>query len=73
MPKPDFTGKWILGVEASVLSPVVAPVLQSGFVRFERASNWDGGALCFTDRSETPSGEMTISFRYELQNLGPSL
>ena len=35
MPKPDFTGEWILNVQASTLSPVVAPVVQSGFVRIE--------------------------------------
>ena len=40
MPKPDFTGEWILSVEASVLSPVAAPVLQS--------------VLC--DSSEHPTG-----------------
>jgi hypothetical protein len=31
-PKPDFSGRWILNVGASALSPVVAPVVQSGFV-----------------------------------------
>lgn len=70
MRQPDFTGEWTLNVAASALSPVVAPVVQSGFVRiehreptvtvhlsttmddkpfdvrFERASNWDGDALC---------------------------
>ena len=88
--KPDFTGEWTLNVEASALSPTVAPVVQHGFiriehlepsvavhlsitmdgkpfdVRFERPSNWDGDALAFTDRTETPNGELTISFRYEL-------
>jgi len=95
--KPDFTGEWTLNVDASALSPVVAPVVQSGFiriehreptvsvhlsitmdgkpfdVRFERASNWDGDALVFTDRTQTPSGELTISFRYELQDSGRRL
>ena len=90
--KPDFSGEWTLNVAASVLSPVVAPAAQGGFVRidhreptvsvhlsitmdgkpfdvrFERATTWDGDALTFTDRTGTPSGELTISFRYELQD-----
>jgi hypothetical protein len=33
VPKPDFTGEWTLNVEASALSPVVAPVVQGGFAR----------------------------------------
>ena len=32
MQKPDFTGEWTLNVDASALSPVVAPVVQSGKV-----------------------------------------
>jgi hypothetical protein len=95
--KPDFSGEWILNVSASALSPVVAPVVQSGFVRiehrepavgvhlsvtmdgkpfdvrFQRPSNWDGEALVFTDRTETPGGELTISFRYELELSGRRL
>jgi hypothetical protein len=35
VPKPDFTGEWVLNLQASTLSPVVAPVVQSGFVRIE--------------------------------------
>lgn len=35
MGKPNFTGQWTLNVAASSLSPVVAPVVQSGFVRIE--------------------------------------
>jgi hypothetical protein len=35
MKKPDFTGEWTLNVAASALSPVVAPVVQSGFVQIE--------------------------------------
>jgi hypothetical protein len=35
MRKPNFTGQWTLNVAASSLSPVVAPVVQSGFVRIE--------------------------------------
>ncbi len=97
MQKPDFTGEWTLNREASALSPVVAPVVQSGFVRiehreptvsvhlsitmdgkpfdvrFERPSNWDGDALVFIDTVQTPNGEMTISFRYELQDSGRRL
>jgi hypothetical protein len=95
--KPDFTGEWTLNVRASALSPVVAPVVQSGFVtiahrepavsvhlsitmdgkpfgaQFERSSEWDGDALLFTDRVPTPNGEMTIVFRYELQEGGRRL
>jgi CspA family cold shock protein len=33
--KPDFSGEWILNVQESALSPVVAPVVESGFVRIE--------------------------------------
>ena len=97
MPKPDFTGEWALNVEASSLSPVVAPVVQSGFVhiehceptiavhlcitmdgrpfdvRFERPANWDGETLDFTDRTETPGGELVISFRYQLEESGRRL
>jgi hypothetical protein len=97
MRTPDFTGKWTLNVEASALSPVVAPVVQHGFVRiehqepsvgvhlsitmngepvdvrFERSSNWDGDALVFTDIVPTPNGDLTISFRYELQDTGRRL
>ena len=35
MTKPDFSGEWALNVEASSLSPIVAPVVQRGFVRIE--------------------------------------
>ena len=94
MQRPDFTGEWALNVEASSLSPVVAPVVQSGFVsiqhreptvsvhlcitmdgkpfdvQFERPSVWDGDTLVFTDKVSLPNGEMTICFRYELQDDG---
>ena len=97
MQKPDFSGEWTLNVGASTLSPVVAPVVQSGFVRiehrepmiavhlsitmdgkpfdvrFERPSNWEGEALAFTDRTDTPHGELTISFRYQLEESGRRL
>jgi hypothetical protein len=97
MRTPDFSGQWTLNVEASALSPVVAPVVQHGFVRiehrepsvgvhlsitmngepvdvrFERPSNWDGDALVFTDTVPTPNGDLTISFRYELQDAGRRL
>jgi len=97
MQKPDFSGEWTLNVGASVLSAVVAPVVQSGFVRiehreptitahlsinmdgkpfdvrFERESNWEGEALAFTDRTDTPNGELTISFRYQLEDSGRRL
>ena len=42
-------------------------------VRFERPSNWDGDVLAFTDTVQTPNGELTISFRYELQDSGNRL
>jgi hypothetical protein len=95
--KPDFSGEWILNVGESALSPVVAPVVQSGFVhiehrepdvsvhlsitmdgkpfdvRFQRLSNWDGDALAFTDTTATPGGELTISFRYQLEDAGHRL
>ena len=95
--RPDFTGDWTLNVEASSLSPVVAPVVQSGFVRiqhreptvsvhlsitmdgkpvevrFERPSEWDGDTLVFSDKVPLPNGEMTICFRYELQDGGRRL
>jgi hypothetical protein len=35
MQKPDFSGEWTLNLEASVLSPVVAPVVQGGFAAIE--------------------------------------
>ena len=97
MAKPDFSGAWILNVDASVLSPVVAPVVQRGFVnidhreptvavhlsitmdgkpvdvRFERPSNWDGETLAFIDRVDTPNGELTIAFRYRLEDSGRRL
>jgi hypothetical protein len=31
--KPDFTGEWTLNVEASALSPVVAPVVETTSAR----------------------------------------
>ena len=97
MQKPDFSGEWILNVAASALSPVVAPVVQSGFVhidhreptiavhlsitmdgkpvefRFERSSNWEDEALVFTDTIDTPNGELTIYFRYQLEDSGQRL
>ena len=95
--KPDFSGEWILNVSASTLSPVVAPVVQSGFVRiehqepnvsvhlcitmdgkpfdvrFQRPSNWDGEVLDFTDKTDTPGGELTITFRYQVEDAGRRL
>jgi len=35
MQKPDFSGEWTLNREASALSPVVAPVVQGGFVKID--------------------------------------
>ncbi len=97
MTKPDFSGEWTLNVSASSLSPVVAPVVQNGFVRiehqeptvsvhlsitmngepvevrFQRPSNWDGDVLAFTDTVPTPNGELTIAFRYQLEDSGNRL
>ncbi len=33
--KPDFSGEWTLNVQASTLSPIVAPAAQSGVLRIE--------------------------------------
>jgi hypothetical protein len=33
--KPDFSGGWKLNVQASTLSPIVAPAAQSGVLRIE--------------------------------------
>lgn len=38
--------------------------------RFERPSEWDGRALLFSDTFPTPEGELTITFRYELEDDG---
>ena len=97
MQKPDFSGEWTLNVAACDLSPVIAPVVEGGFVRithqepsvavhlsitmkgepvevrFERPSNWDSDVLAFTDTVPTPNGELTIAFRYELQESGRRL
>jgi hypothetical protein len=113
--KPDFSGEWKLNVQASALSPIVAPAAQSGVLRIEHhepkfaahqtivldgkpfeskfellsdgrdvvadgggrrivsSLRWDGDALVFTTRIQGPDGEMTISFRYELQDGGRRL
>lgn len=108
--KPDFSGEWQLNRQASMLSPIVAPVAQSGTLRIEHKEpnfkchmtivldgkpvetkyellsdgreivgtqqgrrivsslRWDGDALVGTWRVEIPNSEMTISFRYELED-----
>ena len=113
--KPDFSGEWQLNRQASILSPIVAPVAQSGTLRIEHEEptfkchmtivfdgklvdtryemlsdcretvateqgrrtastlRWDGDALVATSRIATPNGEMTISFRYELDDGGRRL
>jgi len=113
--KPDFSGEWKLNVQASTLSPIVAPVAQSGVLRIEHHEprfaadqaivldgkpfeskfdllsdgrevvtdgggrrivstlRWDGDALVAAWRIHGPDGEMTISFRYELQDGGRRL
>jgi hypothetical protein len=113
--KPDFSGEWQLNREASVLSPTVAPVVQSGALQIEHhepsfkcqmtivmdgkpfetkfellsdgrevaatdsgrrvvsSLRWDGDALVATWRVEGSKGEVTIAFRYELQDGGRRL
>ena len=113
--KPDFSGEWQLNPQASMLSPIVAPVAQSGTLRIEHKEpnfkchmtivldgkpvetnyellsdgreivgtqrgrrivsslRWDGDALVGTWRVEVPNSEMTISFRYELEDGGRRL
>ena len=113
--KPDFSGEWTLNRQASTLSPIVAPVAQSGVLRIEHHEptftahqtivldgkpfeshfellsdgrevvadargrrivstlRWDGDALVVTQRIHGPDGEVTISFRYELQDGGRRL
>jgi hypothetical protein len=113
--KPDFSGEWQLNRQASMLSPIVAPVAQTGTLRIEHKEpnfkcqmtivldgkpfetkyellsdgretiatekgrrtvsslRWDGDALVATSRVEIPNGEITISFRYELQDGGRRL
>jgi len=34
-PRPDFSGEWQLNLQASTLSPIVAPAAQSGVLRIE--------------------------------------
>src|SRR6266852_2590795 len=114
--KPDFSGEWKLNVQASTLSPIVAPAAQSGVLRIEHHEprftahqtivldgkpiesrfellsdgrevattndrglrilstlRWDGDALVGMWRIHGPDGEVTISFRYELQDGGRRL
>ena len=113
--KPDFSGEWTLNRQASTLSPIVAPVAQSGVLRIEHhepsvtghmtimldgkpfdskfellsdgrevvatdrgrrivsSLRWDGEALVATWRIQGPENEMSISFRYELQDGGRRL
>jgi hypothetical protein len=113
--KPDFSGEWQLNRQASILSPIVAPVAQTGTLRIEHKEpnfkcqmaivldgkpfetkyemlsdgretlaiekgrrtvsslRWDGDTLVAAWRVEIPNGELTISFRYELQDGGRRL
>jgi hypothetical protein len=113
--KPDFSGEWQLNRQASMLSPIVAPVAQSGTLRIAHKEpnfkchmtivldgkpvetkyelqadgreivgteqgrrilsslRWDRDALVGTWRIEIPNGEITISFRYELEDGGRRL
>ena len=114
-PKPGFSGEWQLNLQASTLSPIVAPAAQSGVLRIEHhepkfsahqtivldgkpfeskfdllsdgrevltdaggrriasSLRWDGDALVSAWEIRAPDGEMTISFRYELQDRGRRL
>jgi hypothetical protein len=114
--KPDLSGEWRLNRQASMLSPVVAPAVQSGVLQIEHheprftshltivfdgkpveskfellcdgrevattddrgqrivsSLRWDGDALVATWRIQGADGELTISFRYELQDGGRRL
>jgi hypothetical protein len=114
--KPDFSGEWKLNLQASTLSPIVAPAAQSGVLRIEHHEpkftahqtivldgkpfesrfellsdgrevattddrgfriastlRWDGDALVVLWRIHGPDREVTISFRYELQDGGRQL
>ena len=114
--RPDFSGKWTLNLQASRLSPIVAPTVRSGVLQIEHfeprfrghltivfeggpvessfellsdgregvakdargqqitsSLRWDGDALVATWRIHGPYGELTISFRYELQDNGRGL
>ena len=114
--KPDFSGEWTLNRQASTLSPIVAPAVQSGVLRIEHHEpkfsahqtivldgkpfeskfellsdgrevattddrgrrtvstlGWDGDALVVTWRIQGSNGEVTISFRDELQDGGRRL
>ena len=113
--KPDFSGEWTLNRQASTLSPIVAPVAQSGVLRIEHHEpkftahqtivldgkpfeshfdllsdgrevvtdaggrrivstlRWDADVLVFTSRIHSPDAEVTIAFRYELQDGGRRL
>jgi hypothetical protein len=113
--KPDFSGGWQLKLQASTLSPIVAPAAQSGVLRIEHheprfsahqtivldgkpfeskfdllsdgrevvtdaggrrivsSLRWDGDALVGAWHLQGPDAEMTISFRYDLQDGGRRL
>jgi hypothetical protein len=114
--KPDFSGEWTLNPQASTLSPIVAPTVQSGVLRIEHREprfssqqtivfddkpveakfellsdgrevtsmddrgqqivsslRWDGDALVATWHIQGPHVELTISFRYEMQDGGRRL
>lgn len=62
MRKPDFTGQWTLNVAASSLSAVVAPVVQSGFVRIQHQE-----PLVSVHFSITMDGK-PIEFRFERES-----
>jgi hypothetical protein len=48
-------------------------VADGGGRRIVSALRWDGDALVVTSRIPVPGGDMTISFRYELQDGGQRL
>lgn len=113
--KPNFSGEWKLNRQASLLSPRVATVAQTGTLRIEHQEpdfkcemtivldgepvetkyelrsdgretisieqgrriasslRWDEVVLVAIWRVEIPNGEMTISFRYALEDGGRRL
>jgi len=65
--KSDFSGEWRLGPQASVLSPVVAPVVQSGVLLIMHREP------SFAADLTTVLGGQPFRARFELQSDGPNL